>query len=70
MENLLLEADELDLGAVWMGIAPIEERMKKVREIIDLPDSLEAFALIACGYPVKEQEQQDRYDEARVHYIE
>lgn len=69
VENLLLEADELGLGAVWMGIAPIEERMKKVREIIDLPDSLEAFALIACGYPVKEQGQQDRYDEARVHYI-
>ncbi len=69
VENLLLEADELGLGAVWMGIAPLEDRMQTVKEIIGLPDGLEAFALIACGYPVKEQEQQDRYDEARVHYI-
>lgn len=27
VENLLLEADELGLGAVWMGIAPVKERM-------------------------------------------
>ena len=69
VENLLLEADSLGLGAVWLGIAPLEDRMQTVKEIIGLPDGLEAFALIACGYPVKEQEQQDRYDEARVHYI-
>lgn len=70
VENLLLEADELGLGAVWMGIAPLEDRMQTVREIVDLPDELEAFALIACGYPAKEQAQQDRYDAARVHYID
>lgn len=70
VENLLLEADELGLGAVWMGIAPIEERMKLIAEIVDMPDELEAFALIACGYPLKEQAQQDRYEEARVHYID
>ena len=28
VENLLLEADELGLGAVWMGISPDEGRMK------------------------------------------
>lgn len=70
VENLLLEADELGLGAVWMGIAPIEERMRLIAEIVDMPDELEAFALIACGYPLKEQEQQDRYEEIRVHYID
>ena len=69
VENLLLEADELGLGAVWMGIAPIEERMELVRKIVGIPDGLEAFALIACGYPLKEQTQQDRYEEVRVHYI-
>lgn len=69
VENLLLEADELGLGAVWMGIAPLEDRMETVKRIVDMPDELEAFALIACGYPLKEQVQQDRYDETRVHYI-
>ena len=70
VENLLLEADALGLGAVWMGIAPLEDRMETVKEIVDMPDGLEAFALIACVYPAKEQTQQDRYDETRVHYID
>lgn len=69
VENLLLEADELDLGAVWIGIAPIPERMEAVRKVIDLPEHLAAFALIACGYPAESRPQQDRYDESRVHYL-
>ena len=32
-ENLLLEADSLGLGAVWMGIAPVEERMEAAGEV-------------------------------------
>ena len=34
VENLLLEADELGLGAVWLGIASLRDRMDKVREVI------------------------------------
>ena len=52
-ENLLLEADTLGLGAVWMGIAPVEERMEKAREILEIPSHLYAFAFVACGYPLK-----------------
>ena len=53
VENLLLEADELGLGAVWLGIAPLRDRMDKVREVISIPEELEAFAIIPCGYPVQ-----------------
>ena len=28
VENLLLEADALGLGAVWLGIAPLKDRMR------------------------------------------
>lgn len=69
VENLLLEADELGLGAVWMGISPLPDRMETVRRILDIPERLSAFALVPCGYPAEERAQQDRYDEARVHYI-
>lgn len=68
VENLLLEADELELGAVWMGIAPVRERMEAVRSVLDIPETLEPFALIPCGYPDEERPQQDRFEEARVHY--
>ena len=69
VENLLLEAEELGLGAVWMGVAPREERMKAVGEILSIPENLAVFAMISCGYPAEEKAQQDRYEECRVHYI-
>ena len=63
------EAVELGLGAVWLGIAPVRERMDKMREILNLPDHLEAFAIVPVGYPEREKAQQDRYDPARVHCL-
>lgn len=69
VENLLLEADELGLGAVWMGIAPGTDRMETVRKILNLPKNLNAFAIVPCGYSAEERKQQDRYEESRVHYI-
>ena len=68
-ENILLEADALGLGAVWLGIAPVEERMIKVKEILDIPDELQAFAIVALGYPAQHREQKDRFMPERVHYV-
>ena len=68
MENLWLETTNQGLGGVWLGIAPIEERMKKVEEILSLPDDLRAFAIFPLGYPAEEKKQQDRFDPQRIHY--
>lgn len=70
VENLLLEATGQGLGAVWMGIAPIQERMNYVRDVLQIPEHLNAFALIPCGYPAEERKQQDRFDPARIHFID
>ena len=67
-ENLLLEAVELGLGAVWLGIAPGTERMEAVRQVIGAPETIQPFGLVACGYPDKPVVPEDRYDPARVHY--
>jgi len=67
-ENILLEAVELGLGAVWLGIAPGKERMEAVRKVIGAPETIQPFCLIACGYPDKPTAPTDRYDPARVHY--
>ena len=67
-ENLLLEAAELGLGAVWLGIAPGLERMEAVRRVIGAPETIQPFALVACGYPDKPVVPANRYDPARVHY--
>ena len=69
VENLLLEADSLGLGAVWMGIAPGEDRMEKVRKILEIPEDLFAFALVLCGYPAEARPQQNRFKEERMHRV-
>ena len=69
MENMWLETDAQGLGGVWLGIAPIEDRMKAVEEILDLPGTVRAFAVFPYGSPDEERKQQDRFDQSRIHYI-
>lgn len=70
MENLWLETDAQGLGGVWLGIAPQEDRMKAVEEVLDLPETVRAFAIFPFGYPSEQRKQQDRFDESRIHYVE
>ena len=68
-ENLLLEADALGLGAVWLGIAPLPDRMAAAGRVLALPERLRVFGLVACGWPAAQHPQQDRFDETRIHFI-
>jgi len=70
MENLWLETDALSLGGVWLGIAPLEDRMDAVEKILNMPDTLRAFAIFPYGYPAEEKKQQDRFDPDRIHCID
>ncbi|MGK0467471.1 nitroreductase family protein [Clostridium sp.] len=68
-ENLLLEAVHLELGAVWIGIAPVQERMDYIKDMFGLPEGIEPFALIPVGYPDNQKNEFiDRFDASRVHY--
>ena len=69
MENLWLACEEQGLGGVWMGIAPQPERMQAVEQLVGIPEGLRAFAIFPLGYPAEERQQQDRFDENRIHYI-
>ncbi|HUM83838.1 MAG TPA: nitroreductase family protein [Lachnospiraceae bacterium] len=68
MENLWLATDAEGLGGVWLGIAPIMERMDQVEKILDMPDNLSAFAIFPLGYPAETRKQQDRFDRSRIHF--
>ena len=70
MENLWLECVSQGLGGVWLGIAPQEERMRAVEEVLELPENVRAFAIFPYGYPAEERQQRDRFDESRIHYVD
>jgi nitroreductase len=67
--SLLLEANSLGLGGVWLGIAPLEERMTKVAEVLGLPENLVPFCLIPCGVPASKPAFEPRFDAAKVQYF-
>lgn len=68
-ENMLLEITSLGLGGVWLCAAPLEDRMSKTEDVLEIPENLRAFALIAVGYPSESRKQQNRFDQTRIHYI-
>lgn len=70
VQNILLEAAHLGLGAVWIGTAPIQERMDYLSDLFNLGDNIRPFNIISIGYPGEGQENKfiDKYDETRIHY--
>ena len=66
-ENLLLAAHSLGLGAVWLGIYPVSERITGIKELLNLPDSVEPFSLISIGYPAEEKKLPNRFKPERIH---
>jgi nitroreductase len=66
VENMLLAAHALGLGAVWTGIYPREERSEGFRRLVGLPSHVVAHSLVVLGYPAEQPATEDRYKEDRV----
>jgi nitroreductase len=67
-ENVLLEATNLGLGAVWCGVYPGELRQKQVRTALNMPVSHIPFAILIVGHPDGAiPEPRDQYDAKRIH---
>lgn len=58
LQNMLLAAHALGLGAVWLG--EILKSAEQVRELLELPQGLELMAVIAVGHPTEEHRDGER----------
>jgi nitroreductase len=68
IENLLLCAHALGLGACWLGVHPREDRVRKLRDILGLPESVIPISGIAIGRPGEEKEARTRFNGNYVHW--
>ncbi len=50
-QNILLAAHSLNLGAVWTGVYPMDERVAHVSELLSLPSHIIPLNVIVIGYP-------------------
>lgn len=65
IQNILLAAESLGLGAVWLG--QILQHKDKVNNILGLDDELELMAVVAIGHPTHKNQQSTRKELA--HFI-
>ena len=61
-ENMLLAASALGLGGVWLGVWPRRERCAALADLLDLPEALTPFCVLAFGHPAEDGVSRDRYD--------
>lgn len=67
IQNILIEATNLELGSVWIGLYPHEELLKLVREVFNIPKEIVPISMIAMGKPAEEKHEIARYNKELVH---
>jgi nitroreductase len=62
IQNLLLAAHILKLGACWLGVHPRESRVALLRSLLGMPNHFIPVAAIALGRPAETKEARTRYN--------
>ncbi len=66
-ENLLIAATALNLGAVWLGVYPREERVSAVRQVLKIPNDVVPLNIVSIGHPAEVKAPRTQYDKERIH---
>lgn len=67
-QNILLAAESMGLGAVWTAAYPYPERMKIIRDALQLPEHILPLTVIPLGYPTGIEKPKDKYNKKQIHY--
>jgi len=62
IQNLLLAAHILGLGACWVGVYPAKDSVRRVKELFGLPNPMVPVAAISLGLPGEQLEPRTRYN--------
>ncbi len=66
-QNILVAAHALGLGAVWLGVYPMEDRVTAARKLLGIPEHVVPLCIISVGWPGEEKPPAGRFREDRVH---
>ena len=67
IENILIAAHALGLGAVWLGGYPNMEIVNGLKDLFQVPDPFNSLGIISLGYPAETKPPRENYEKARVH---
>ncbi len=67
-ENILVAAEGLGLGGVWLGLCGVNERMDSVAAVLGIPEGIVPFSVISLGHPASHPHPHNSFKEEKVHY--
>lgn len=67
-QNMLLQATDLGLGSVWIGIYERKIKEDLIRDFFKLPEEIIPFSMVALGYADEQKETPERFDEEKIHH--
>ncbi|MEI6972379.1 MAG: nitroreductase family protein [bacterium] len=67
IENILLAATALGLGACWLGAHPRSDRIIHLRMVLGIPNEITPVSVISAGWPASTPHPRTRYTEDAVH---
>lgn len=68
IQNILLAAHGIGLGAVWCGLYPVEQLTQEIAKACSLPDHIIPVGMVVLGHKGEEKKKEDRYDSSKVHF--
>ncbi|MFC1803347.1 nitroreductase family protein [Thermoproteota archaeon] len=66
-ENILIAAQAMGLGAVWLGVHPSEKLIKGTKKLFNIPDHITPLGIISLGFPAENKPPRENYNSERVH---
>lgn len=65
----MLEARNKNVGSIWIGTYPHEDRVKFINDYLGIKEPNKAFAMVGIGYPKDEAFKllDERFDDTRIH---
>ena len=67
LENILIAARGLNLGTVWCGMYPFEDRVEPIRELLKVPAQINMLGLVVMGHPAQPFAEADRFNQDKIH---
>jgi nitroreductase len=67
-ENMLIAANALGLGACWVGIYPVQQRIDGLKKLLNIPDPIIPLCMVSVGWPAETKKPPNRFRQDRIHY--
>ena len=69
VENMIIQAQDLGIGSVWLGTYPQMDRVNAQKALFNLPENIVPHSIVAFGYPKENKIPEKKpYEADRIHY--